>query len=96
MAEKACHTPADNLDTLDIVPTSRIQDLLAIDVFRCAEETGQPATLGLVESRLAELAAHEPACKCGLCAPASIVKPLYWIASRWQNSITATRRRGAR
>ncbi|HYB39296.1 MAG TPA: hypothetical protein VEF72_28630 [Mycobacterium sp.] len=39
--------------------TSVAEDTLAIDVYRHAEETGKPITLGVVDRRLGELPGHQ-------------------------------------
>jgi hypothetical protein len=81
-----------------VAPVSLIADKLALDIYNHAQATGEPITLGMVERRFAELCSHEPGCACGLCAAAATVRPLgvYRIASVWQGSIAATRRRAVR
>lgn len=37
-------------------------ELIAIDVYKAAETTGQRITLAMVEQRLSDLLGHEPAC----------------------------------
>jgi hypothetical protein len=80
------------------VAVSRSEDLLAIDIFRRAQASGEPITLGTVERRLAELLSHEPGCACGLCAAAAKVRPwgVWMVVSRWQSGVAATRRRAVR
>ncbi len=70
---------------------------IALDVFQHADETGEHITLGTVERRLAELAAH-PAGHRPLCAAAAnvTVQRVFWIAASWQAQIAVTRRRARR
>jgi hypothetical protein len=69
-----------------------------IDVYRCAETTGEQITLGLVERHLDELRSHQPDCQCGLCTAAHAARPsgVFYVASRWAGGIAATRRRAVR
>ncbi len=77
---------------------SRSEDLLAIDIFRRAQASGEPITLGTVERRLAELLAHEPDCPCGLCTAAAKVRAygVYRVVAAWAGGVAATRRRAVR
>jgi hypothetical protein len=82
----------------DSMAISRNEDRLAIDVYRHAEETGQPITLGLVERRLDELRGHPQGCECGLCTAAASVGAggVWWVVRGWAGGIAGTRRRSAR
>ena len=73
-------------------------ELVAIDVYKRAEKTGERITLAMVKRRVAELLGHAPACRCGLLCEAGAkakasVGHVWRIASVWQGTIGATRRR---
>src|SRR5882672_5302092 len=73
-------------------------ELVAIDVYKRAEKTGERITLAVVKRRVAELLGHAPACRCGLLCEAAAkakvgVGHVWRIASAWQGAIGATRRR---
>ena len=72
-------------------------EIIALDIYRRAEESGEHITLGIVEARLAELAAR-PEGHCGLCVAARRTTPLkvYWCAASWQVEVAATRRLAGR
>jgi hypothetical protein len=80
------------------VAATRNEDLLAIDAYRHAENTGQTRTLGFVERRLDELRGHEPGCACGLCTAAAAVRAqgVWYVVRGWAGGIAATRRRALR
>jgi hypothetical protein len=80
------------------VAATRNEDMIAVDIYRRAEESGEPITLGTVERRLSELLAHEPGCPCGLCTAAASVRPqgVWWIVRAWVGGVNATRRRARR
>ena len=73
-------------------------ELLAADLFKNAEQTGQRITFGDVQRHLAQLASHPPGCTCGRCVLVSRVNAhrVYAIASGWQRQVRATRVRGMR
>lgn len=75
----------DRTPDTDTMGISRNQDRLALDVYRYAEGTGHRITLGLVERRLDELRAHEPACGCGLRMAAGKVRAggVWWVVRGW-------------
>jgi hypothetical protein len=50
-------------------------ELLALDIFYRAADTGQPITIEFVEQRLGELAAHRPTC------PVHVMCVAAWPAS---------------
>jgi hypothetical protein len=81
----------------DTVPATFREDMIAIDVYRYAQQTGQPLTLGLVERRIDELLSHPPDCACG-CAAAVNVRPVgvWYVVRGWAGGIAATRRRAAK
>jgi hypothetical protein len=80
------------------VRASVAEDTLAISLFSHAEETGQPITLGLAEKWLSGLLSHDAGCGCGLCEPARRAGPfgVYRVASAWERSMAATKRRARR
>lgn len=57
------------------VPATWNEDRIAIDVYRRAQQTGEPITLGTVERHIDELLSHPPDCPCGLCTAAASVRP---------------------
>jgi hypothetical protein len=59
---------------------------------------GEPVTMALVKRRVAELLAHPPTCECGRCEAASTARErhIWQVASAWQRSTAATRRRARR
>ena len=80
------------------VRTSAAEDTLAIGVYRQAEATGEPITLGMVERRLDELRGHDPSCTCGLCTAAAAARAsgVWYVVRGWAGGIAATRRRAGR
>jgi hypothetical protein len=73
-------------------------EIVALDVFEAARAAGQPITVALVKQRVAELLAHTPECQCSHCEAAATAKIVHiWrVASAWERSTAATRRRAAR
>src|SRR5580704_10304024 len=51
----------------ELVRSSVAEDTLAIGLFRHADDTGQPITLGLAETWLSGLLSHDAGCGCGSC-----------------------------
>jgi hypothetical protein len=72
--------------------------MLAIDVFRHAEEMDARITPGFVERRLNELRAHDTTCACGLCTAAAAMRAhsVWYVVRGWAGGIAATRRRALR
>jgi len=85
------------LTTVSGAVTSRqaALEILSLNVSGPADRDGQLITRRMVESRLAELAAHPPGCGCGLCdlLPLVTCSKVWWTGSRWQASINLTRLR---
>ena len=81
-----------------VVRVTECAELIVIDVFNAADKTGEQITLGMVETRLAELLAHKPGCRCGRCEAAAKVRAahVYRIASAWQGAIAVTNGRAVR
>jgi hypothetical protein len=73
-------------------------DIVAIDVFESARAAGEPITVALVKRRVAELLAHAPECACGRCEAAATARigHIWQVASAWERSMAATRRRAWR
>jgi hypothetical protein len=73
-------------------------ELIAIDVFNAAQAAGEPVTMALVKQTMAELLAHPPECACGHCEAAATAREghIWQVASAWERSTAATRRRAAR
>jgi hypothetical protein len=74
-------------------------EFVAIDVFNTAQAAGEPVTMALVKRlHVTELLAHPPECECGRCEAAATAREghIWRVASAWQRSTTATRRRAAR
>jgi hypothetical protein len=71
-------------------------EVVGIEVYTAA--AGQPVTMSLVKSVIAELTSHQPGCDCGRCTGARQTNParVYVVASAWQSSVAATRRRALR
>jgi hypothetical protein len=80
------------------VPATWNEDRIAIDVYRRAQQTGEPITLGTVERHIDELLSRPPDCPCGLCTAAAAVRDwgVWLVIRRWQSGVAATRRRSAR
>jgi hypothetical protein len=72
-------------------------DVVALAVFRAAQATGQPVTLTLTLSVIAELETHRDGC-CAACSVIEQVKAerVSAVARTWQLSVQATRRRAYR
>jgi hypothetical protein len=68
-------------------------DLVAVDVFNAAQETGEPLTMALVRRVVDDLLIHPPECGCGRCEAAAIarVADVWNIASCWQRAVAATK-----
>ena len=49
-------------------------DLVAVDVFNAAEETGEPVTMALVRRVVDDLLTHPSECGCGRCEAAAIAR----------------------
>ena len=83
--------------TLERVRAAEATELLAVDMFRRAD--GRPITMTMVRSRLEQLRAHRPTCKCGLCGETvakATADRVYRTASIWQRSVNVTRARAVR
>jgi hypothetical protein len=76
-----------------VVLAVQLAEVLAGDVFQRADRAGDLITMELVRQRLLELRAHPEDCRCGLCAPARVVRPeaVYRIAAAWQRQCTRVR-----
>ena len=68
-------------------------DLVAVDVFNAAQETGAPVTMALVRRVVDDLLTHPPECGCGRCEAAAIARvgDVWTIASGWQRAVAATK-----
>ncbi len=73
-------------------------DLVAVDVFNAAQVTGEPVTWELVRRVVDDLLTHPPDCECGHCEAAAVARvgDVWHIASGWQKTVSAIRRRPAR
>ena len=67
-------------------PQSSRVEILALDVFQRKQDAGARITLQLCEQRLAELRAHRPTCRCGLCGTMAKAKArnVFELAADWQ------------
>jgi hypothetical protein len=74
-------------------------ELVALDVFQRATDSGQHVTRDLVAQRLQQLQAHRETCRCGLCGETvAKARPdrVFVQARAWQRSVAATRARAVR
>ena len=82
--------------TLICVPlefsTTDASEVVALDLYRTAEETGQPITEKTVRDRIAELLEHPPGCRrcSGRCRMTARARPaqVLWLAREWQRVAT--------
>jgi hypothetical protein len=73
-------------------------EIVALHIYELAYRTMEVVTRRLVDAELERLRGHRPDCTCG--SPCQIAREVrasrvFWIASRWQNSIVVKRVRGA-
>ena len=87
LASQRCALPVLCCDNADVRPprSSRVE-IIALDVYQRAEDAGQRITLELCEQRPAELRAHRPTCRCGLCGTMAKAKArnVFAVAASWQ------------
>jgi len=79
--------PAGSVHNADVrSPRSSRVEIIALDVYQRAQAAGQRITLQLCEQRLAELRAHRPTCRCGLCGTMAKAKArnVFAVAASWQ------------
>jgi hypothetical protein len=73
--------------------------VIAVEIFRQCECSGQPVSMAVINRALRQLRTHRPACKCGLCGK-TVAKAradrVYRTASVWQRSVIATLARATR
>jgi hypothetical protein len=77
----------------------QLAELVALHVFRQADEDSRFISMEYTTERIDELKAHPPGCRCGRnCSAASVVRPesVWRIASRWQRETNTTRLRALR
>ena len=81
------------LPRLDPASRKLTDDLVAVDVFNAAQETGAPVTMALVGRVVDDLLTHPPECGCGRCEAAAIARvgDVWNIASGWQRAVAATK-----
>jgi hypothetical protein len=72
--------------TLITVPAVECAEIVALEIFRQCESSGQPLTMPMIERALHQLRAHRHDCGCGLCAAAAQASAdaVYQVATMWQ------------
>ena len=72
-------------------PRSSRVEIIALDVYQRAEDAGQRITLPMCEQRLAEVRAHRPTCRCGLCGTMAKAKArnVFAVTASWQRWLRA-------
>lgn len=78
-----------------MVTVGQLAEIIALDIFRVADDSGQLINMDYVTDYIDALKKHPPGCKCSRrcrLAKAVSAEQVYRIASRWESECNTARR----